>query len=479
MFLLLCWLALFNSEGLAQEEQLSQSQPNTNLSLIDAIRSNDTSLALQLLNDSVDVNQSLSDGSSALHWAVFHQQYAVLEALLKKRAQANSKNKFDVTPLEIAVQAGDLKAVEFLLAHDADPNLARTNGESPLMFAARVGRVKPVRALLDAEADPNAATDYGQTALMWAANEGHADVVRILLESGAERDAALDSGFNAFFFAVRNGHREVVRLFLDRGVDVNRAMSVNRGGRLAPRKETSALILAIENGHFELAKMLLESGADPNDQRTRFGPLHTLTWVRKPNRGDGEDGQPAPQGSGSLTSLQLVDELLKHGAEINLRLAKNPGGSINREGATPFFMAADTADLPLMKKLLEQGADPTTTNVDGSTPLMMAAGLGTYAPGEEAGTEEEAIEAVKLLLELGVDINAKDKNGETAMHGAAYKNLPNMVRLLHERGADYDIWMEPNRRGWTPIAIAEGYRPGNFKPAPSTLAALREISLGK
>jgi ankyrin repeat protein len=239
------------------------------------------------------------------------------------------------------------------------------------------------------------------------------------------------------------------------------------------------LILAVENGHFELAVALLEAGADPNDQRSGFTALHTLTWVRKPNRGDDPDGDPAPIGSGNLSSLQFVEKLAAHKADVNARLKRGASGRgvLNRTGATPFLLAAMTADVPLMRTLLKLGADPLLPNVDHSTPLMAAAGLGTLAPGEEAGTEGEAVEAVKLLLELGGDVNAVDDNGETAMHGAAYKSLPSKVQLLADKGARIEVWNRKDKYGWTPFSIAEGLRPGNFKPAPETLAALHRVML--
>jgi ankyrin repeat protein len=134
-----------------------------------------------------------------------------------------------------------------------------------------------------------------------------------------------------------------------------------------------------------------------------------------------------------------------------------------------------TADVPLMKALLKHGADPKLPNNQHSTPLMAAAGLGCLAPGEEAGTEDEAIEAVKLALALGNDVNAVDDNGETAMHGAAYKSLPRVVQLLADSGARAEVWNRKDKHGWTPLSIAEGYRPGNFKPSPETLAALRRV----
>jgi ankyrin repeat protein len=139
------------------------------------------------------------------------------------------------------------------------------------------------------------------------------------------------------------------------------------------------------------------------------------------------------------------------------------------------MLAADTADLPYMKLLLELGADPTITNVDGSTALMAAAGLGTRSAGEEAGSEEEAMAAIEFLLKLGFDLNAVSLTGETAMHGAAYANFPQVVKLLAARGAKFEVWNQPNKRGWTPLLIAEGHRFGNFKPSFETIDAIHEL----
>jgi ankyrin repeat protein len=235
----------------------------------------------------------------------------------------------------------------------------------------------------------------------------------------------------------------------------------------------------VENGHFELAVELLKAGADPNDQRSGFTPLHRLTWVRKPNRGDDPDGQPPPAGSGNVTSLQFARLLVGHGASVNARLEKGASGQgkLNLTGATPFLMASKTADLPYLKLLVELGADPLLPNKDGCTPLMAAAGIGTLAPDEEAGTEPEALAAVEYLLDLGADVNTVDKNGETAVHGAAYKSLPKMVQLLADKGARIDVWNHKNVYGWTPLLIAEGFRPGNFKPSAETIDAIHRVML--
>jgi ankyrin repeat protein len=313
---------------------------------------------------------------------------------------------------------------------------------------------------------------------MWAAAEGHADVVQALIEAGADFRAPLRSGFTPLLFAVREGRTTVVQRLLDAGADVNEPMQPKKkpGGK-APNAGTSPLIMAVENGHFELAVLLLNAGANPNDQRSDFTALHTLTWVRKPNRGDGDDGDPAPTGSGNTSSLQLVRDLVAHGADVNARLERGAAGRgvLNRKGATPFLLASMTADVPLMQLLVELGADPLLANVDQCTPLMAAAGVGTLAPGEEAGTEPEALEAVELCIRLGGDVNAMDKNGETAMHGAAYKSLPKVAQLLADKGATIAVWNQKNKYGWTPLSIAEGYRPGNFKPSVETIAALHRV----
>ena len=178
------------------------------------------------------------------------------------------------------------------------------------------------------------------------------------------------------------------------------------------------------------------------------------------------------------TRIEIERTLVKYGANLNARMTKkvNLGlTGLNTLGATAFFLAAKTADAELMRELAKLGADPLIPNEDDSTPLMAAAGLGTRSPGEDAGTEPEVIEAMQVALDLGNDINAVNKNGETAMHGAAYKNLPGAVEFLAAKGAKIEIWNKKNKYGWTPLIIAEGYRFGNFKPSPVTVVALHKV----
>ena len=422
-----------------------------------------------------DAREVQADGTTALHWAVQHDREETVAALLAAGAGPDARNRYGVTPLALACLNGSAAVAARLLAAGADPNLAAPGGETPLLTAARAGRAALVRELLARGAEVNARLPgSGQTALMWAAAEGHAPVVEALLAAGADACAAVDSGFTALFFAARGGHRAAAAALLRAGVDVNDVTRPARTGGKLPRRGTSALLLAIENGHFELALDLLEHGADAADARSGYTPLHVMVWVRKADRGE-DEGFPEPRVTGPVTSVQLVRRLVAAGARVNERLAGGPsgGGRIARKGATPFLLAADTADLEYMKLLLELGADPRIPNADGATALMAAAGLGTRAAGEEAGTEDEALAAVEFLLGLGADLHAVSSHGDTAMHGAAFANFPRVVRLLAARGMRIDVWYTRNQRGWTPLLIAEGHRFGNFKPSFETVDAIK------
>jgi ankyrin repeat protein len=239
------------------------------------------------------------------------------------------------------------------------------------------------------------------------------------------------------------------------------------------------VLLAVENGHFELAMDLIRAGADPNDMRNGFTALHTITWVRRPPHGDDEAGQPPPDTHGKLSSLDFIREIVKAGAKVDAGLGPKVGVRLNRSigfhGATPFLLACRNADLEMMKLLVALGADPHKPNADGSTPLMAAAGLGCYAPDEEAGTEDECVAACEYLLSLGADVNAVDRKNQTAMHGAAYKSLPKVAKLLAAKGAKIALWNQKNDRGWTPLLLAQGFRPGNFKPSVPTITAISDI----
>jgi ankyrin repeat protein len=444
--------------------------------LADAVQNADHARIKALLANKADVNAAKIDGMTALHWAAQKDDTETIKLLLQAGADANATNRYGITPLSLACQNGNPPIVEMLLAAGADPNTRQGGGETVLMIAARTGKIEPVKELLARGAEINAKEKRGQTAIMWAAAEGHAGVVDSLIKAGADFRTAVDGGFTPLFFAVREGRADVAKVLLQAGADVNEAMRPKRRAGRGPQAGMTPLLMAVENGHFELAISLIGAGANLNDQRGGYAALHNITWVRKPDHGEGEDGMPPPAGSGNLNSLQFVRKIVALGADVNARIAKAPGGLgvLNRTGATPFLLAAKTADIALLKLLYELGADPSIATADGVTPLIAAAGLGTLAAGEVAGTEEEVLEVLEWLVKVGADVNAVDKNGETAMHAAAYKNLPKAVEFLAAHGAKIDVWNQKDKHGWTPLLIAEGFRPGNFKPSFETISAIRK-----
>jgi ankyrin repeat protein len=454
-----------------------------NPTLADAAEQRNATLVRTLLAKHADVNTAQVDGMTALHWAVYHDDTEMAGLLVRSGANVNATNVYGVPPLSLASMNGNAAVVKALLDAGANANALQPGGETVLMTAARAGSVDSVKALLARGANPNTKERRDQTALMWAAAEGHAAVVQVLIDGGADVHASLKSGFTPLFFAVREGHIEVTRTLLKAGANVNEALHHEELADVpvteAVVNGTSPLLMAVHNGHFELAVALLDAGADPNDHRTGFTALHAVTWVRRPDASD--IGDPPPIGSGGLTSLQFVRALVERGANVNARLGKDAPKApyaatmLKTDGSTPFFMAADRADLPLMRELLKLKADPLLPNAESTTPLMAAAGLGTANPLEEAGTEAESLEAVQMLLELGANVNAVDSNGDTAMHGAAYGNFPAIVQLLADRGADINIWKQKDTAGRTPLFIAEGYKAGRPQPSKPTIDVLHRL----
>lgn len=452
------------------------------LRLVDAVERQDWALSDSILDSSSNVSdllqQSQPDGMTPLHWAVVHGNAKYTRRLLVDGADPNAVTYFNVTPLSIACRSGHVKITKALLTHGADPDARLPGKMTALMLASRGGNVDLCRLLIEHDADVAATERAGQSSLMFAAAEGHADVINLLLDNGAKLDRTLSSGFSAICFAARQGRIEATMTLLERGADVNTTMAPKRTNGRNPRKGMTPLMLAVESAHYELAMKLIHRGADPNGESSEYAPLHALCWVRRPGKGDNPAGDPAPRGSGRLSSLDFVRQIVDAGADANLQLRRGKAGKglINPRGATPFLLAAQRVDLPLMRLLLELGADPHLVNADGVNALMAAAGIGTDHVGEHAGTPEEVDEAVRMLVDLGLDINAVAKNGETAMHGAAYRCFPQTIRLVAQLGAKQETWDHKNKYGWTPMDIAKGYRPGSFKPDPATIEALREVS---
>jgi ankyrin repeat protein len=312
--------------------------------------------------------------------------------------------------------------------------------------------------LLDRGADTNAKeTRQGQTALMWAAAEGHTDAVRVMVAHGAEVRASSKGGYTPLLFAARTGDLELVRFFLTEGANVNEAAADG----------TTALAIATVRSHTRLAKFLLELGADPN-KGPGFTPLHWAAgnWSNSDTaaegtvRSDNTEWSPL-EGLRGPAKREFVKLLLEHKADPNARARGNPpqygsgparGGML--AGATPFFIAARAGDADVMRLLVEAGADPRLPNNQKTTPLMVASGMGVR--GYHPVRERDALEAVKVCLDFGNDVNAVDALGETALHGTAYRGLSGsdtIIQLLVEKGAKLNV---KDKFGWTPLAIAEG-----------------------
>jgi ankyrin repeat protein len=485
--------------------------------IADAAMQKDVSAVRALLQQKKDVNAAQADGATALHWAVHWNQLEIAELLLRAGANVKAANRFGVTPMSLACINGSAAMIEKLLKAGADVNAALSElGETPLMVAARTGNVESVKILLDHGAVVNAKeASRGHTALMWAAGERHPAVLKLLIERGANVNARSDPEaqpapparggqrgaapaaaatvqrecpavaprqnfvfgqpgaavrtkatgggcISPLILATRENDMESVRILLAAGANINLTMMDG----------TSALVVAIMSGHFRMADFLLDKGADPDIADGKgTAALYAAVHMRNLPTTD------VPQARGDdLDLLALITKILDHGANVNARLtAKLPyrGGTNptwqSEVGATPFLRAAYSNDIVLMRLLLAYGADPHITASDKTTPLMAAAGVG-WLPNLLYTRNENLVETLKLCLELGNDIHAVNDGkpnsggpfGVTALHGAAFKGLPEGVQFLADHGAKLDAQDAASTVGGargigrTPLDYAEG-----------------------
>jgi ankyrin repeat protein len=492
--------------------------------LIDAVKRQDVATVRALLKQRADVNTTEADGATALHWATQRNDEQLVALLLAAGANAKAVNRYRISPLYLAAVNGNAAIMGRLLDAGADANGTTGEGQTMLMTAALSGKPAAVRLLLTRGVAVDTKEQYkGQTALMWAAAEGNTAAVDILLEAGADLKLKSNGGFTPLLFAVRNAHIDTAMTLLKHGANVNDT---------AP-DGSSALSIATVNAYFELASVLLDQGANPNLPDPRASPLHTAAWLRRPGAdgaaGVGNTPTGTPQQVGKVTAIQLARALLEHGANPNTRVewseprfgkeggtARNPPNIklgrhlLSYNGATPFYVAAKNGDVELMRLLVEFKADPRIPTRFGITPLMVAAGLDTWegeTPGPYTGvTEAERLEAVKLTVALGNDVNARtdfgnypmegaveytlfyyphnmDKlvdlgvgdprwNGSTPLIGAIMSNQPSIVQYLVDQGADVRA---RTTLGWTPLNVAEGVFCCNAKKEfPAAAAIIRK-----
>ena len=391
------------------------------LSLIDAVKRRDSKLFTKIMAQrGVDVNSAAPDGATALSWAVFLGLSDMADNLLAAGADVNTVGEYGESPLTLALANADSALAAKLLKAGADVKVARWNGETPLMIAAGSGNVEAVRLLLENGADVNGAEPKrGQTALMWAASEGHADVVDLLLEKGAKIDAVTKAGFNALVFAALKNDAPSVKRLLKAGANPNYALP----------DQTKILALSATNGSIDAALALLDGGADPNvADKTGNTPLHVAA----------QNG-----------SIELVKKLLTKGANLNAQNAPaqltgfRPVGGLQ----TPLLIAARSNNVDVMRVLIEAGADRTLKPQDGVSLFLAAAASGH-------------VEAAKYAFEFDKDVKAVDSLGRTAMHqavsnprGATQDEMVELVQFLADIGVPLD---EKDSRGRTPIQAGDG-----------------------
>jgi len=462
-----------------------------------AVKAGDKAAVQALLKQRVDVNAAEVDGTTALHWAVRSDDIELVDRLIRAGANVKATNRYSITPLYLAAVNGNAAMIEKLLKAGADANAFVNEGETVLMTAARTGSVDAVKVLLANKADVNAREQWhGETALMWAVAQKNAAVARELIAKGAdvnarstvnkwERQTTAEprekwlplGGLTVLAFAAREGCVDCIPVLLDGGAQIN---AVDEDG-------ISPLLAAIINGHYDVAGLLLEKGADPNiADRTGRTPIYSaVDFHTMPS-----SNRPSPKEiDNELSSLEVVKSLVAKGANVNAQLKQQQpyrtkldrgDDTMLGTGTTPFLRAAKAGDVIAMKLLLEKGADPKLATRNGINPMMAAAGLGSKEEDTTGRrkTQADAIEAIKLCLEAGVDINATDNRGQTALHGAAFWGLDDVVQFLADRGARLDV---KDKQGRTPLDAAMGLVGGvgfdgnSSVPRPTTTALIQKL----
>ena len=425
------------------------------LPLIDAVKNVDREAVRSLLKQGANVNGTQADGTTALHWASYRDDLESADLLIRSGANVNARNDLGATPLWAACQNGSESMVRRLLTAGANPNAALLLGETPMMVAARSGSPAVVELLAAQGANVNARAARGQTALMWAVAQKHPEVVKVLLANGADIHARSDSwtevmavpphGYLEYNRAIPHGS-DTALMFAARVDDLASAKLLVAAGANVNDEDAwgvSAVVLAAHSGFMDVVEFLLEKGANANSDRAGFTALHEAVMRRDEN---------------------LVKILLDHGADANLPVRSwTPTRRSSHDfnfppeliGATPFWLAARFTEPEIMRLLVKHGADPlfvlrSERMVEGrgvaweerkeaATAAMAAAGMGgggsPWIEIERSQREKLALEAVKVAVDLGVDVNAKSVNGSTALDSARRLKWDSVAAFLVEKGA--------------------------------------------
>jgi ankyrin repeat protein len=470
--------------------------------LVAAAESNDRAAVLAELGRGADAKARAADGTTALHWAVFHDDADLVARLIKAGADVNAANDYGSTPLGEAAVTGDAAVIKRLLDAGANASAPGKDGETPLMVVARGGNVEAARLLLDHGADVNAQEAWrGQTALIWAAAQKQPEMLRLLLKRGANANARSTvpewdrqvsaerrrqyrpfGGLTALMYAAREGCAECARALVEGGADPD----------LPGYRGITPLIMAIDNLNFDTAAYLLDAGAslDVWDWWGRT-PLYMAVDMNTLPHG----GRPDRASTDTTTGLQLIERMLVKGASPDSQLKLLPPyrergpdrgcDALLVTGSTPLLRAAKTFDVPAMKLLIAHGARLDLPNSSGITPFMAAAGYGSlecdirgYGPGiphyMTTDVQAKSIAALQVLVDAGADVNAVTTGGgnapggrgkspgQTALFGAAFWGWTDVVKFLAAHGAKVDM---QDSQGRTAIDAALGRAGGHERGA--------------
>jgi ankyrin repeat protein len=441
-------------------------------SLLELAEAGNSAAALALVVASTDVNAHQDDGTTALHWAAYHDDLPLLRRLLKGGARPNVANDYGSTPLAEAAERADPEAIRLLLEAGADVESPNARGQTALMTVARTDIVEAARVLVAHGANVNARESWrGQSALMWASAQSRPAMVQFLISHGADVNARETvrewprrvtaeprpqnrplGGLTPLLFAAREGCAPCAVQLLKSHADLE----------LADPEGITPLIMAVQNAQFDTAAVLIKAGANVNSWDIwGRAPLYSTVDYNTTPRG----GRPDRPSADKTTALDIIDMLLKAGANPDMQLKLFPPyRSLGQDrgadgmlsvGTTPLIRAAKAGDTASVQLLLTHGAKPDLPNSLGITPLMAAAGIGSTTIDTRARfrNEKKCLSAAQLLLAAGVDVNAVNGNGQTALHGAAQSGWNSFVQLLADHGAAISA---KDHFGSTPLDVAEG-----------------------
>src|SRR5688572_2506263 len=483
--------------------------------LVDAAARGDHAAVRSLIGQKGDINAARVDGMTALHAAVHADRLDIVNTLLQAGAKAAAGDRYGVTPLYLAAVNGNADMIRRLLEAGVDPNAVDPGGETALMTAARTGAPAALRVLLERGATVDAKEpEFGQTALMIAVRENHDAAVQVLLEADASpnvqtrkgptpafvppckgtgcgsegvginrggvpdrgRRAEVKGGMTPLLYAARDGNVSAARWLIEAGADLE----------LGDANNIRPLLMSLLNNNLDAARLLLSKGANVNaDDFWGRTPLWAAVEYRNLDMNNNDQDSPTDNGVDRAPILAMITELIDAGANVNARTRElapvrrwlyslNEVSWVDFTGQTPFLRAALSADTATMRLLVERGADPNLPTLAGTTPLMAAAGVNWVVAQTYTESVQARLDAVKLCLELGADVNASNSMGLTALLGAVNRGSNDIIELLVQRGARLDI---KDKEGRTPLRWAEGVflAAVGAERKPATIALLERL----